>query len=60
MNAGKGSWFTVIERIPGLSNLTRERQLIVNTRESYDGEGSNKLMPLLYAGLIFRRWDYFL
>ena len=51
MNAGKGSWFTVIERI-GLSNLTRERQLIVNTRESYDGEGSNKLMPLLYAGLI--------
>ena len=51
MNAGKGSWFTVIERI-GLSNLTRERQLIVNTRDSYDGEGSNKLMPLLYAGLI--------
>ena len=51
MNAGKGSWFTVIERI-GLANLTRERQLIINTRESYDGEGSNKLMPLLYAGLI--------
>jgi curli production assembly/transport component CsgG len=50
-NAGKGSWFTVIERI-GLANLTRERQLIINTRESYDGEGSNKLMPLLYAGLI--------
>ena len=52
MQAGGGSWFTVIER-SGLANLTRERQLIVNTRESYDGEGSNKLQPLLYSGLIF-------
>jgi len=51
MNAGRGTWFTVIER-SGLSNLTRERQLIVNTRESYDGEGSNKLQPLLFSGLI--------
>ena len=52
MNAGRGSWFTVIER-KGLSNLTRERQLIINTRDSYDGEGSNKLLPLLYSGIIF-------
>lgn len=52
MNAGGGSWFTVIER-QGLANLTRERQLIISTRESYDGEGSNKLMPLLYSGIIF-------
>ena len=52
MQAGRGSWFTVIER-SGLANLTRERQLIVNTRESYDGEGSNKLQPLLYSGLLF-------
>ena len=51
MQAGRGSWFTVIER-SGLANLTRERQLIVNTRESYDGEGANKLQPLLYSGLI--------
>ena len=43
-NAGKGAWFTVVERA-GLANLTRERQLIVNTRESYDGEGANKLQP---------------
>jgi curli production assembly/transport component CsgG len=52
MNAGGGSWFKVIER-QGLANLTRERQLIISTRESYDGEGSNKLMPLLYSGIIF-------
>jgi len=52
MNAGGGSWFTVIER-QGLANLTRERQLIISTRESYDGEGANKLMPLLYSGIIF-------
>tara|TARA_R100001244_G_scaffold129995_1_gene101828 strand:+ start:552 stop:1325 length:774 start_codon:yes stop_codon:yes gene_type:complete len=51
MNAGRGTWFTVIERI-GLANLTRERQLIVNTRTTYDGEGANKLQPLLYSGLI--------
>ena len=50
-NAGKGTWFTVVERA-GLANLTRERQLIVNTRQSYDGEGANKLQPLLYSGLI--------
>ena len=52
MQAGGGTWFTVIER-SGLANLTRERQLIVNTRESYDGEGANKLQPLLFAGLLF-------
>ena len=51
INAGKGSWFTVAERV-GLDHLTRERQLIVSTRNSYDGEGANKLMPLLYSGLI--------
>jgi curli production assembly/transport component CsgG len=51
MQAGNGSWFTVIERI-GLANLTRERQLIVNTRTTYDGEGANKLQPLLFSGLI--------
>ncbi|MDA9266550.1 hypothetical protein N9P69_00985 [Gammaproteobacteria bacterium] len=51
MQAGRGSWFTVIER-KGLANLTRERQLIVNTRTTYDGEGANKLQPLLFSGLI--------
>ena len=53
MQAGGGSWFTVIER-SGLSNLTRERQLIVNTRTTYDGEGANKLQPLLFSDRRFR------
>ena len=50
-NAGRGNWFVVVERA-GLDGLTRERQLIKNTRDLYEGEGANKLKPLLYAGLI--------
>ena len=45
---GKGSWFTVIERI-GLDNLVKERQLIKSTREVYDGKQAPKLKPLLFA-----------
>ena len=50
-DAGRGNWFVVVERA-GLDGLTRERQLIKNTRDMYEGEGANKLKPLLYAGLI--------
>ena len=50
-SAGNGEWFVVVER-KGLSNLTKERQLIKSTRETYDGEGANKLKPILYAGII--------
>ena len=50
-DAGRGNWFAVVERT-GLDGLTRERQLIKNTRSMYEGEGANKLKPLLYAGLI--------
>jgi len=50
-DAGRGNWFAVVERA-GLDGLTRERQLIKNTRDMYEGEGANKLKPLLYAGLI--------
>lgn len=49
--AGKGNWFTVVERT-NLDNLTKERQLIKNTRATYSGEGANILKPLLYAGLL--------
>ena len=35
-----------------LDSLTRERQLIISTRNSYDGEGANQLEPLLFSGLI--------
>ena len=50
-DAGRGNWFAVVERA-GLEGLTRERQLIKNTRDMYAGEGANRLNPLLYAGLI--------
>jgi len=50
-DAGKGDWFVVVER-SGLDNLSRERQLIANTRKTYSGEEGNKLKPLLYAGMI--------
>lgn len=49
--AGGGTWFIVVER-GGLDHLTRERQLIKSTRNTYDGEGANKLKPLLFAGLL--------
>ena len=49
--AGNGKWFLVAER-GNLDALTRERQLIISTRNSYDGEGANKLEPLLFSGLI--------
>jgi len=50
-DAGKGNWFVVVERA-ALDSLTRERQLIKNTRQTYAGEGDSVLKPLLYAGLI--------
>tara|TARA_R110002020_G_scaffold114283_1_gene262874 strand:- start:2852 stop:3694 length:843 start_codon:yes stop_codon:yes gene_type:complete len=51
-SAGNGSWFVVVER-NALDALTRERQLIRQTRQSYDGEKENSLKPLLFAGLLF-------
>ena len=50
--AGDGTWFLVAER-GDLDSLTRERQLIISTRNTYDGEGDNQLEPLLFSGLIF-------
>ena len=49
--AGNGEWFQVIERI-GLESLLNERQIIRNTRKTYDGEGAEVLKPLLYAGVL--------
>ncbi len=51
LNTGNGEWFVLAERV-GLDNLTKERQLIRNTRKTYDGEGENSLKPLLYAGIL--------
>ena len=49
--AGKGEWFQVVERI-GLDNLLKERQIIRNTRTTYEGKDAKKLKALLFAGVL--------
>lgn len=48
---GNRQWFTVVERV-GLDNLLKERQMIKQTREVYDGEKAKMLPPLTLAGVI--------
>lgn len=52
-DAGKGSWFRVVER-NRVDDLAKERQIVRQTREEYLGEGANKLEPMLFAGLIIQ------
>jgi curli production assembly/transport component CsgG len=49
--AGNRQWFTVVERV-GLDNLLKERQMIKQTREIYDGTNARMLPPLTLAGVI--------
>ncbi|NBC32925.1 MAG: hypothetical protein GVY13_09650 [Alphaproteobacteria bacterium] len=50
--AGRGAWFTVVER-QNLENLLRERQIIGEMRSRYRGrEPPPPIRPLLYAGII--------
>lgn len=51
MDVGNGQWFTVVERV-GLDNLLKERQMIKQTREIYDGANAKMLPPLTLAGVI--------
>ena len=44
-------WFTVVERV-GLDNLLKERQMIKQTREIYDGDKAKMLPPMMLAGVI--------
>ncbi len=50
-DVGRGEWFTVLERID-VDGLTRERQLIRQMRDAYDGPDAKPLVPLLYAGIL--------
>jgi curli production assembly/transport component CsgG len=49
--AGNRQWFTVVERV-GLDNLLKERQMIKQTREIYEGANAKMLPPLTMAGII--------
>lgn len=46
-----GRWFTVVERV-NLDNLIKERQLIRNQREVYEGKDAKPLRPMVVAGMI--------
>ena len=48
---GQGQWFKVLER-GGLDNLIKERQLIRQMRELYQGDKAQPLPPMLFAGMI--------
>ncbi len=48
---GNGQWFKVLER-GGLDNLVKERQLIRQMRELYQGKDAQPLPPMMFAGMI--------
>ena len=50
-DVGKGRWFDVVERV-GIDSLTKERQLIRQMREAYEGEKAKPLAPMMFAGII--------
>ena len=45
------TWFKVVERV-GLDNLIKERQLIRNQREVYEGKDAKPLKPMTVAGVM--------
>ena len=49
---GNGRWFKVVER-GGLDNLIKERQLIRQMRELYEGRDARPLPPMVFAGILF-------
>jgi curli production assembly/transport component CsgG len=50
-NVSNGKWFDVVERV-GIDNLTKERTIIRQMREAYEGPNSKPLMPMQFAGMI--------
>jgi len=49
--AGDSRWFTVLERV-GLENLIKERQMIRQAREQFQGKDAKPLPPMVFAGII--------
>jgi curli production assembly/transport component CsgG len=50
-DVGDQRWFTVLERV-GLDNLIKERQMIRQMREQYQGREAKSLPPMMFAGVI--------
>jgi len=51
-DVGHGQWFDVVER-SNLDALTKERLIIKQMRDAYEGKEAKPLMPMLFAGIIF-------
>ena len=50
-DVGRGNWFEVVERV-NIDAITKERTIIRQMREAYEGKDAKPLMPLLFAGII--------
>ena len=50
-DVGDARWFMVLERV-GLDNLIKERQMIRQARELYQGKDAKPLPPMAFAGII--------
>ncbi len=48
---GDARWFIVLERV-GLENLIKERQMIRQMRETYQGRDAKPLPPMTFAGVL--------
>jgi curli production assembly/transport component CsgG len=50
-DVGNARWFTVLERV-GLENIIKERQMIRQAREQYQGRDAKPLPPMVFAGVL--------
>jgi curli production assembly/transport component CsgG len=48
---GHGSWFDVVERV-NIDNLIKERTIIKQMRDAYEGKAAQQLPPIQFAGII--------
>jgi curli production assembly/transport component CsgG len=50
-DVGHGAWFDVVERV-NVDNLIKERTIIKQMRDMYEGPSAKALAPLQFAGII--------
>jgi curli production assembly/transport component CsgG len=50
-DVGKGLWFDVVERV-NVDNLIKERTIIKQMREMYEGSNAKNVPPMQFAGII--------
>jgi len=50
-DVGRGQWFDVVERV-NVDNLIKERTIIKQMRDAYEGNNSKAVPPLQFAGII--------